>query len=394
MKSKIKTYLIHLSLFLVTFGTTTLAGAEWTTGKSILMAGYTWQDFLSGLPYSICFLTILTAHEFGHYFTAIYYRVRTSLPYYIPLPPLPLMFGTLGALIRLKDRVSSTKENFDIGIAGPLAGFVASIGFLWYGFTHLPPPEYIFTIHPEYAQFGLDYANYVYQPGFLPDGVLNVFIGKNLLFLFFENFVADPARLPNIHELMHYPYLFAGFLSLVFTSINLLPIGQLDGGHVLYGLAGYKWHRRIATVFFIAFLFYAGLGYVHPHDGLDVLWYKIPLFVGFLYLALHGLQLSKRDTLMYALAIFAVQYVIVNLFPLVRGYSGWLLFAFLIGRFVGIAHPPSADEQPLSRGRVILGWVAVIIFVICFAPNPLDVIQYVNPSPAPSAPPTGVAGMF
>jgi hypothetical protein len=187
MNSKLKTALIHSSLFIVTFITTTLAGAEWTHGKSVLVSGFTWQDFYSGLPYSICFLSILTAHEFGHYFTAIYYRVRTSLPYYIPLPPIPMMLGTLGALIRLKQRVNSTRENFDIGIAGPLAGFVVSLGFLFYGFTHLPPPEYIFSIHPEYEQFGLDYANFVYEPGFLPEGSLNVYLGKNLLFLFLKS---------------------------------------------------------------------------------------------------------------------------------------------------------------------------------------------------------------
>jgi len=378
MNSKLKTALIHSSLFIVTFITTTLAGAEWTHGKSVLVSGFTWQDFYSGLPYSICFLSILTAHEFGHYFTAIYHRVRTSLPYYIPLPPIPLMLGTLGALIRLKQRVNSTRENFDIGIAGPLAGFVVSLGFLFYGFTHLPPPEYIFSIHPEYEQFGLDYANYVYAPGFLPEGSLNVYLGKNLLFLFFENFVADPTRVPNIHEIIHYPFLFAGFLSLIFTSINLLPIGQLDGGHVLYGLVGHTWHKRVASVIFLGFLFYAGLGFVHPKEGMEVLWYKIPLFIGFLYMAMRGLALSNRDTWMYALALFAVQYLIVTLFPDVRGYSGWLLFAFIIGRFVGIQHPPSENEAPLSQGRVILGWIALIIFIICFAPNPLEIVEIVG----------------
>lgn len=385
MNPKLKTALIHSSLFIVTFITTTLAGAEWTYGKSVLVGGFTWNDFYSGLPYSICFLSILTAHEFGHYFVAIYHRVKTSLPYYIPLPPIPLMFGTLGALIRLRQRVNTTRENFDIGIAGPLAGFVVAIGFLFYGFTHLPPPEYIFEIHPEYKQFGMDYAKYVYDPGFMPEGSLNTFIGKNLLFLFFENYVADPARLPNIHEIVHYPFLFAGFLALVFTSINLLPIGQLDGGHVLYGLVGHAWHRKVATVFFLGFLFYAGLGFIHPKDGWGVLWYQIPLFIGFLYMALRGLQVSERDTWMYALIIFTVQYAIVNVFPDVRGYPGWLLFAFIIGRFVGVQHPPSEFEQPLSQGRIILGWIALLIFILCFAPNPLELILIVPAEAGQSA---------
>lgn len=380
MNPKLKAFAIHGSLFILTFITTTLAGAEWTYGKSVFAPDYTWQDFYSGLPYSICFLTILTAHEFGHYFTAVYNRVRTSLPYYIPLPPFSLMFGTLGALIRIRQRVSSTQQHFDIGIAGPLAGFVFALGFLWYGFTHLPPPEYIFQIHPEYEQYGLDYAKYVYQPGFLQVGTVDIYLGKNLLYWFFENYVGDPNRIPNVHEIIHYPFLFAGFLSLVFTSINLLPLGQLDGGHVLYGLVGYKWHRKIAGVIFIVFLFYAGLGFVHPADGMDVLIYKIPIFIGFLYFSMRGLQLSNRDTWMYTLALFVVQYGIVSVFPHVRGYSGWLLFAFLIGRFVGIQHPPSEIEEELSPMRKVLGWIALIIFIITFTPNPLEIIEVVGPT--------------
>ncbi len=80
---------LHAGLFVLTFITTTLAGSEWTHGKSILVSGYTWEDFLSGMPYSVPFLFILSVHEFGHYFTAVHYRIKTTLPYYIPLPPLP-----------------------------------------------------------------------------------------------------------------------------------------------------------------------------------------------------------------------------------------------------------------------------------------------------------------
>src|SRR5579859_6215624 len=179
MSPKVKSYLLHSSLFIVTFITTTLAGAEWTNSKSVFMPGFTWADFSGGLPYSICFLTILTCHEFGHYFTAIYYRIKTTLPYYIPMP---FFLGTLGALIRIKERITSNKQQFDIGIAGPLAGFVVALAFLIYGFVTLPPPEYIFQFHPEYKQYGLDYANHVYQT--VPPGIVDVIIGKNMLFVF------------------------------------------------------------------------------------------------------------------------------------------------------------------------------------------------------------------
>jgi membrane-associated protease RseP (regulator of RpoE activity) len=389
MNSKVKTYLLHLLLFVVTFVTTTLAGAELTFGKPLIALtsegifvnwGYTWADFASGLPYSICFLSILTAHEFGHYFVALYYRVKVTLPYYIPLPP-GFMFGTMGALIRMKSPVYSNKQNFDIGIAGPLAGFVVAIGFLGYGYSHLPPPEYVFQFHPEYQQYGLEYAKYVYQPDQMANGVLDITIGRNLLLLFFENYVGDPARVPNMHEIMHYPFLFAGYLSLVFTCLNLLPIGQLDGGHVVYGVVGFKIHRLIASAFFVLFLFYAGLGTVTPYLPTNDLIVYIPLYIAFLFFCLRGLKLDIRDTLLIAFVIFTLQYVIAYFVPTVQGYSGWLLFIFILGAFVGVHHPPCLLEEPLGRGRLILAWIAIAVFILCFTPTPINAVLIVKPTP-------------
>jgi membrane-associated protease RseP (regulator of RpoE activity) len=355
-------------LFLLTLLTATLAGAEWTYGRSVFMPDFSWADFASGLPFSLSFIGILTAHEFGHYFVARYHHIRASLPYFIPLPPFPLSIGTMGALIRLRQRVPSTIQNFDIGIAGPLAGFVLAMGILFYGFTNLPPAEFIYSIHPEYEVHGANYAEQVYRN---QEYGMDIVIGKNLLFIFFEKFVADPERMPNPHELMHYPLLFAGFLSLVFTSLNLLPIGQLDGGHVLYGLVGFKRHRQIASIIFIVFLFYAGLGLLKPTDPINDLLIYIPLYVGFLYLCFLGLKLSKRDTLMYAIVLFAIQFLMAWLLPTVQGYSGWLLFALMIGRVLGIEHPPCLIETPLGNGRKLLGWFALLIFILCFTPSPL-----------------------
>ncbi len=372
---------LHLGLFLLTFVTTTLAGAEWIHSRSIFMPGYAWSDFLSGMPYSVPFLLILSVHEFGHYFTAIHYKVRTTLPYYLPLPPLPFMFGTLGAVIRLKSRVPSKLENFDIGIAGPLAGFIATLAVLWYGFSTLPPAEYIFQFHPEYKAYGLDYGNYVYTSSYLTSGVVDVVIGKNILFLFFEKFVGDASRIPNVHEIIHYPYLFAGFLALVFTSINLLPIGQLDGGHVLYGLLGYERHRKVASGIFMLFLFYAGLGAITFFGpAKDPVWYT-PLYVAFLYLSLLGLKKPWQDTLLYAMLIFSVQFLLAWAIPAIKGYPGWLLFAFLIGRFIGIEHPRCEIEEPLNDERKLLGWFALLVFVVSFAPAPIEVIIVSPPLP-------------
>lgn len=379
MRKEQKRVLIQVLLFILTFITTTLAGAEWCYGKVFFLVlplaynpEFTIQDFVSGMNFSVPFLLILSVHEFGHYFTALYHKVKASLPYYIPVPPIPLSIGTFGALIRLRSVVPSTKQNFDIGIAGPLAGFVIAVGVLVYGFTNLPPAEYIFTIHPEYEQYGLNYAEHVYSAP--KDSVLNISLGKNLLFLFFEKVVADPALMPNPNELMHYPYLFAGFLALVFTSLNLLPIGQLDGGHVLYGLVGYKKHRIIASVFFTGFIFYAGLGfeYIQPWQPASLLMWTIPAYGLFLYTCFTGLQLPVKDTAMYAALVFAAQYVLMLAYPALTGYSGWLLFGFLIGRVLGIPHPPTQIEEPLDQKRKILGWIALIIFVLCFTPNPIS----------------------
>lgn len=384
MTKETKRIIFQIFLFVTTFITTTLAGAEWVYGKNFLIfqsdlsmivnPEFTWSDFQSGLSFSISFLAILTVHEFGHYFTAMYHKVKSSLPYYIPMPPLPLSIGTMGAVIRLRSKIFSTKQNFDIGLAGPLAGFVIALIVLVYGFATLPPAEYIFQIHPEYEQYGLAYADHVYQR----NGIIDVVIGKNLLFIFLEQVVADPSRLPNVHEIMHYPYLFAGFLALVFTSLNLLPIGQLDGGHVLYGLVGFKTHRIVASVIFIFFMFYAGLGleYIHPLQPSTVLQYGIPGYLLFLFFCFRGLELPVRDTVMYTLLVFGAQFTLTVIFPTIHGYSGWLLFGLLLGRFLGIKHPPSEIEEPLDEKRKILGWIAILIFIICFTPNPIELLVH------------------
>ncbi|MEI9919771.1 MAG: site-2 protease family protein [Bacteroidota bacterium] len=386
MNPRLRSALIHGGLFVITFITTTIAGSWWTSGKYFMATmltinmAYTWDDFKLGLPYSITFLLILTVHEFGHYFTAMYHKVKATLPYYIPLPPYEFFLGTLGAVIRIKSAIFSKKENFDIGIAGPLAGFIVAIGAMFYGFMTLPDPSYIFQIHPEYKQFGEHYADTVYARSYL-NNAADILVGNNLLFWFFENFVGDPARIPNHHELTHFPILFASFWSLVFTSINLLPIGQLDGGHILYGLIGTKKHRIVASVIFVLFLGYATLGMLTPGQPMNVLGtYEVPHYAGIvimvalLFFCLKGLRVSATQTTMVALGIVAVQYVLLLVFPGISGFSGWLLFAALIGRMMPVAHPPTQIQEPLSTGRKILGWIALIIFVICWTPKPLDVI--------------------
>ncbi len=389
--------LIQIGLFITTFTTTTIAGADFCFGKSVYAYSpeggflgfnpdYTWNDFVSGMAFSVPFLLILTVHEFGHYFTAMYHRVKASLPYYIPFPPIPhflQLIGTFGAVIRLRSRVQSNIHHFDIGLAGPLAGFILALGALYYGFTNLPPYDYVFQFHPEYEEFGKDYADHVYEEEYLKGrgvkGYLDIQIGSNLLFEFFKAFVADPERMPNPHEMMHYPILLAGFIALFFTALNLLPIGQLDGGHIIYGMFGRKGHTIIATSFYVLLVFYSGLGIAHavkdqyyyapPHIHAFMVY--VPIAIFFNYFCFQGLKLSPRDTLMISLSVFAVQFVATLIFPHVDGYRGWVLFGVLLGRLVGIHHPPAEIETPLDARRIAIGWLMIFIFIITFSPKPL-----------------------
>ena len=378
MHKEQKRILFQIALFIITFLTTTAAGSQWSYGTTIFDPNYSWTDFYKGLAYSIPLLLFLTVHEFGHYFTALYHKVKSSLPYYIPvpLPFLPFNIGTMGAVIRLRSRPRSNVESFDIGVAGPLAGFIVSLAMMFYAFQTLPPPEYIYQFHPEYEQYGPGYADVVYSEEYLKEHgpMYDVTLGTNLLFWLFEQTVADPARVPNEHELMHYPLLLACYLALLFTCLNLLPIGQLDGGHVIYGLFGYKAHRTIGRVFLLVLVFYAGLGlpYIDPRLPEKELFFGIATYLLFLFFAFRGLGLSTRDTAMYAFLMFGVHFLMKVFFPAIVGYEGWILFAFIVGSFIGTEHPPSEIEQPLDSARVLLGWIALLIFALCFSPAPLN----------------------
>lgn len=365
---KPKEYTIHGFLFFLTLVTTTLAGGEWVYGKSILASGeaaLTWAYFLKSLHFSIPFIGILLVHELGHLFTSIYHKVRCTLPFFIPAwlgflgsPSL----GTFGAIIRMKGRVTSRKKYFDIGIAGPLAGFVLAFGVLTYGMLSLPPADYIYEIHPEYA-----------DPNFQGYGedVLEFELGNNLLFWGMGELLADPARLPQLSELIHYPYLFAGYLALFFTALNLLPIGQLDGGHVLFGLFPRR-HAQISLVVFTLFLAFAGLGVIRPSLPLAELAIRIPLYLGFLYFCLSKSGLTQLNRLTLALSLAAGQYLLSFFQPTWEGYQGWLFFAFLLGRVMGLVHPEVAGLQAVDSKRKVLGWIALVIFILCFSPQPFQ----------------------
>ncbi len=407
-----KRRLIQLSLFVVTLITTTLSGAEWMHGWFFLYVPQPlgWSAFLDGLQYSIPFLLILTVHEFGHYLTARYHKVNVSLPYYIPvwfgfLGTMSL--GTMGAFIRIRQRLSSTSQTFDIGIAGPLAGFIVALGVLFYGFTNLPPKEYILKIHPEYQLFGDNYEDIVYSKDTFylkselekiaplhaarieKDTVfmnqeegLGFKIGSSILFDYMKNnWVPENEldRLPNDHELMHYPILLAGFLALMFTALNLLPIGQLDGGHVIIGMFGAKMHAYISKVFYVLAILYAGLGvgflgFINPfaiNKPMADLLIDLLLYIGIIFYLLQRVFDKKQTQLMIALAIYVAQVGIIYVWPTLTGYSGWFLFILIVGRYIRVQHPSAKINEPLTPARQALGWAAIIIFIISFSLKPM-----------------------
>jgi Zn-dependent protease len=407
-----KQLLIHIGLFVITFITTTIAGAEWMYSKMLLWVDeefqMSWSEFIGGMNFSIPFLLILTFHEFGHYFTARYHKIAVTLPYYIPfwlgfiLAP---SFGTMGAMIRIKETIFRLKHYFDIGISGPLAGFAVAVFVIWYGFANLPETEYIYEIHPEYELFGENFEQkmqgldtVILKEDLNPErrnyplltdtiktaGEVSMYFGDNLLFMLGRKYIAPKDRyVPSQKEIMHYPWLLAGYLALFFTALNLLPIGQLDGGHILFGMVGPKWHSRVSRTIFTAFLFYAGLGWTTMNDlqngsleaSLDFL-LVMALHIYILYASAYSMFEKKQERLLYAVIIFTAQFLVNYLFGFV-GYSGWLLFGYVLGRFLGVKHPPFLDNSPLSTGRKVLGWVALIVFILCFSPEPfvLEIIE-------------------
>ena len=252
---------LHLLLFALTVVTTTVMG---------------------GWIYSVSLLTILTAHEFGHYFAARYHRVTATLPYFIPFPSF---LGTLGAVIRMSPYIPSRRALFDIAAAGPIAGLVVAIPLSIAGVAisdHVPAG---------------DRENVI-------------ILGDPLLFRAIERALLEP-RGEEVELLLH-PVAFAGWVGLFVTALNLLPISQLDGGHISYALFGRK-SRLIAGLAFV------GLALVTLSHGYH--------------------------------------------------YSVMLILLW----FMGIKHPPTLnDSLQLGRGRRIAGVVLGVIFVLSFTPSPFQ----------------------
>ena len=201
-------YGLHLLLFIVTLACTIVSGGLWvnrvllyeSTGLGDLLLNPIF--LLDGFRFGFSLLLFLTVHEFGHYFAARHHGVSTSLPYYIPVPP-PFGIGTLGAVIRIREPIPSLKKLFDIGAAGPLAGFVVACGVLLYALFTLPPPSYLLDQggHEAIKQF-------IEQNGRFPDQAPpaaageTIMVGQTLLYWLLSQFFAD---VPPMYEMYHLP---------------------------------------------------------------------------------------------------------------------------------------------------------------------------------------------
>lgn len=364
---------LHIFLFLVTVITTLIAGYEWTTGKVFFLSEEPLLvRFSKGTPYAFGFLLFLTVHEFGHYFMSRKYGIRATLPYYIPMYIGSMSIGSMGAIIRLKEPCTTRTQFYDIGIAGPLAGLVIGLSLMIYGYSTLPPETHIFLIHPEYVKYGGFPTQEEYQN--IPYAIK---LGKPLLFKIIEVFLGNSVSIPPPQEMMHYPYLFTAWLALFFTALNLIPVGQLDGGHVIYGLFGVKGHYIISRAVIFIMILYGGIDFLNFKNAGSI--EEIALNSG-IYLILLLLILTKlyglnkvRKWLPILLIIISSHLIFTLLFPNIKGYSGYLMFATIIVRFLGIKHPVAPEDTPLTKNRKILGWITLIIFILCISPQPFQI---------------------
>jgi membrane-associated protease RseP (regulator of RpoE activity) len=236
-----------------------------------------------GAPLSFTVLAIAFSHEMGHYFTARRYRIDTTLPFFIPFPIS--LVGTLGAFILIKSRFPHRKALIDVGLAGPFAGFLVTIPALFVGIA-------------------------TSRPGPALEAGYN--LGEPLLFQWVAHWVWP--NVPDGYTIYISPIGLAAWFGLLLTALNLLPIGQLDGGHASYAILGHRAHRVSAVVFF-----------------------------AFLPMAYFG--------------------------------PSWLVWAALLYA-LGIRRPHPSTEQddlPLPRSRILMGIAALVVFVLCFTPAPIEV---------------------
>ena len=283
--------LIHIALFLITVLSTMHVGSLHYAGFSTdFVETISTVSFLQGAWYSLTILAILGTHEMGHYLACRYYGVDASLPYFIPAPPF-FLAGTFGAVIRIHERVPTKRMLFDIAAAGPIAGFVVAVPALYIGVL-------LSRVVP------------------LPADFVGMSLGEPLLYQFVEWDIWG--TIPEGYTLNLHPMAFAAWVGLLMTSLNLFPVGQLDGGHISYA------------------------------------------------------TLASRSTIVTLGSAF----LIVTLAIVVSlSWAVWAVILVLMLLISGVRHPRTVDEHvPLDKRRYWVALGTLVIFILCFTPVPIELI--------------------
>jgi len=274
---------LHIALFIVTFTSTLSVGALQT--QTIEEIAKSPSKIINGLPFSLSLMLILLCHELSHYIASRKHHVKATLPYFIPAPTL---IGTFGAFIKMKSPITTREALIDIGASGPIAGFIISLIA---------------------AIIGLPLSKIVITKG-LEGGLV---LGDSILFSLLSRLILG--EIPESYDVLLHPVAFAGWIGFFVTALNLIPVGQLDGGHIAYALLGEK-HKNMSKVL-VLFL----------------------LILGFLF------------------------------------WEGWIIWAILLV-ILGMRHPPVLYwGAPLDGKRRLISWVTAIIFVVTFIPVPFKVMM-------------------
>lgn len=271
---------IHVFLFVLTLFSTLIAGVMQTGINPLKEPGKIYK----GLPFALTLMTILLGHELSHYFASRKHNTKATLPYFIPAPTI---IGTFGAFIKMKSPIVTRKALVDIGASGPIAGFIISVVV---------------------SLIGLSFSKVVAvrETG----GVLG--LGNSLLFSFLSSIILNYQ--PGSQDILLHPVAFAGWIGLFVTSLNLIPVGQLDGGHIAYALLGEK-HIYLSNVLIL-----------------------VMIFLGLLL------------------------------------WEGWAIWAVLL-LILGLRHPPVLYwEVSLDYKRRFIGWLTLVIFVFTFIPVPFKIL--------------------
>lgn len=275
--------LLPLALFLVTILTTMASGAL-QQGADIIADPY---ELVKGIPFSASLILILGTHELGHFIASRRHGVITTFPTFIPGPPLPPMIGTFGAVIKIKSPITTKAALVDIGASGPLAGFVVAILVTLWGLSGS-------TVIPRNAAEG------------------SLGLGSSLIFQLLSYIAVGP--LPATHDVMLNPVAFAGWIGMFVTAMNLLPLGQLDGGHLVYALIG------------------------PMHRAFSIAMIAVLVILGFL------------------------------------AWPGWFVWAGLIS-ILGLWHPPIEDQDvPLDSRQRLIAAATIAVFVLTFIPSPFYIV--------------------